>query len=184
MSSSGDSDISDSGEGKTLKATTAIGSTAIGSTAIGSTAIGASPKRKRSQRTTDTFRLGVKTKHKVDLVDVTARAGSSSRRQCKCVLCGVAKENKVPPPAPTTHVFLISLSSTPSKTGLWRDHAAKCKGIVTQAERRQLSAYVGAGGEAHRQKLVDTYKAMNVKKKGKFPPPNHDLFLLLAVAEP
>ena len=90
MSSSGDSDISDSGEGKTLKATTAIGSTAIG----------ASPKRKRSQRTTDTFRLGVKTKHKVDLVDVTARAVSSSRRQCKCVLCGVAKENKVPPPRP------------------------------------------------------------------------------------
>ena len=61
MTSSGDSDISDSGEGKTLKATTAIGSTAIG----------ASPKRKRSQRTTDTFRLGVKTKHRVDLVDVT-----------------------------------------------------------------------------------------------------------------
>ena len=166
MSSSGDSDISDSGEGKTLKATTAIGSTAIG----------ASPKRKRSQRTTDTFRLGVKTKHKVDLVDVTARAGSSSRRQCKCVLCGVAKENKVPPPAPTTHVFLISLSSTPSKTGLWRDHAAKCKGIVTQAERRQLSAYVGAGGEAHRQKLVDTYMISYFAYKERMYP--HPLILI------
>jgi hypothetical protein len=65
------------------------------------------------------------------------------------------KQGTLPPP--TTHVFVISLSTTPSKTGLWRDHAAKCKGIVHQAERRQLSAYVGAGGEAHRQKLVDTY---------------------------
>ena len=96
-------------------------------------------KSKRKQRSTKAFRDGVKAKHGVDLEDVpnsNSTSCNTRRNSCRCVECGLVKENK---------------------TDLWAGHRSKCRGIQHAQEKRQLRLYTGAGGEQHRQKLVDTY---------------------------
>ena len=92
-------------------------------------------KRKRKSKSTEPFRAEVLRKYKVNLVDEEGKS-KHGRRKSKCVLCGTAKDNKA---------------------GLWKGHSVKCQGAVHILERNVLREFVGASGEEHRKRLVDTY---------------------------
>ena len=100
---------------------------------------GAVKNKKRKRRSTKAFREGVKAKYDVDLEDVSnlrIRNNNTRRNSCRCIKCGIVKENK---------------------SQYWAGHKSKCQGLKHARERQQLRLYTGAGGEEHRQKLVDTY---------------------------
>ena len=90
-------------------------------------------KKIRKNSTSDSFRRDVYSSEKVSLVDVDCR-GTSGRRRCKCILCGITKNNKI---------------------DLWKDHARKCRGVIHHSEKSRMGNFLGIGGELHRKTLVD-----------------------------
>ena len=107
------------------------------------------PKKKKKTRSTQAFRDSVKAEHGVDLEDVpNLKNNKAKRNSCRCKSCGSVKENKA--------VY-------------WKGHRTKCEGAKRISEKRQLRLYTGAGGEQHRQKLVDTYMLAYFAYKERLP---------------
>lgn len=92
--------------------------------------------KKRRRRSTKAFKEGVKVKYDIDLEDVPNSTNNTRRNSCRCVACGIVKENV---------------------TDKWAGHKMKCEGVKHAREKQQLRLFRGRGAELHREKLVDTY---------------------------
>ena len=93
------------------------------------------PNKKRKPISKADFIEKMQREHGVKLVHVN-ELSKNGRRQSKCALCNKVRENK---------------------GDNWKGHANKCATVPHMRERARMSSFVGAGGEDHRMKLVDTY---------------------------